>query len=156
MVELSESTKPLKLSESNISLKSDRSLKKTDVMSSKNPRLRFLVQEHHARRLHWDFRLELDDVLKSWAVPKGPPTEPGIKRLAVQVEDHPLSYYGFEGVIPEGQYGAGEVKVWDKGFYILEVREPRKYHVLLKGRKLKGDYRLINFKDKNWLMYKVA
>jgi len=156
MVELSESTKPLKLSESNISLKSDRSLKKTDVMSSKNPRLRFLVQEHHSRRLHWDFRLELDDVLKSWAVPKGPPTEPGIKRLAVQVEDHPLSYYGFEGVIPEGQYGAGEVKVWDKGFYILELREPRKYHVLLNGRKLKGDYRLINFKDKNWLIFKVA
>ena len=156
MVELSESTKPLKLSESNISLKGDRSLKKTDVTSSKNSRLRFLVQEHHARRLHWDFRLELDGVLKSWAVPKGPPTEPGIKRLAVQVEDHPLSYYGFEGVIPEGQYGAGEVKVWDKGFYVLEVREPRKYHVLLKGRKLKGDYRLINFKDKNWLMYKVA
>ena len=156
MVELSESPKPLKLSESNISLKSDRSLKKTDVMSSKNPRLRFLVQEHHARRLHWDFRLELDDVLKSWAVPKGPPTEPGIKRLAVQVEDHPLSYYGFEGVIPEGQYGAGEVKVWDKGFYILELREPRKYHVLLNGRKLKGDYRLINFKDKNWLIFKVA
>jgi bifunctional non-homologous end joining protein LigD len=116
---------------------------------------RFLVQEHHARRLHWDFRLELDGVLKSWAVPKGPPTEPGVKRLAVQVEDHPLSYYGFEGTIPEG-YGAGEVKVWDKGFYVLEVREPRKYHVLLRGRKLKGDYRLINFKDKNWLMYKVA
>jgi bifunctional non-homologous end joining protein LigD len=115
-----------------------------------------MVQEHHARRLHWDFRLELDSVLKSWAVPKGPPTELGIKRLAVQVEDHPLSYYGFEGVIPEGQYGAGEVKVWDKGFYILEVREPRKYHVLLKGKKLRGDYRLVNFKDKNWLMYKVS
>ena len=117
---------------------------------------RFLVQEHHARRLHWDFRLELDSVLKSWAVPKGPPTESGVKRLAVQVEDHPLSYFGFEGTIPEGEYGAGEVKVWDKGFYTLEVREPKKYHVLLKGRKLKGEYRLINFKDKNWLMYKVA
>jgi bifunctional non-homologous end joining protein LigD len=117
---------------------------------------RFIVQEHHARRLHWDFRLELDGVLKSWAVPKGPPTEPGIRRLAVQVEDHPLSYYGFEGVIPAGEYGAGEVKVWDKGSYVLEVREPRKYHFLLKGKKLRGDYRLINFKDKNWLMYKVA
>ena len=117
---------------------------------------RFLVQEHHARRLHWDFRLELDGVLKSWAVPKGPPTELGIKRLAVEVEDHPLSYFGFEGTIPKGGYGAGEVKVWDKGFYVLELREPRKYHVQLKGRKLKGDYRLINFKDKNWLIYKVA
>ena len=121
-----------------------------------NPPLRFMVQEHHASRLHWDFRLELDGVLKSWAVPKGPPTETGVKRLAVQVEDHPLSYFGFEGTIPEGGYGAGEVKVWDKGFYVLEVREPRKYHVILKGRKLKGDYRLINFKDKNWLIYKVA
>ena|SRR5438128_2396523 len=119
-------------------------------------RLRFLVQEHHARRLHWDFRLELDGVLKSWAVPKGPPIEAGVKRLAVQVEDHPLSYFGFEGTIPAGGYGAGEVKVWDKGFYVLELREPRKYHLLLQGQKLKGDYRLINFKDKNWLIYKVA
>ena len=118
--------------------------------------LRFIVQEHHARRLHWDFRLELDGVLKSWAVPKGPPIEIGIKRLAVEVEDHPLSYFGFEGTIPAGGYGGGEVKVWDKGFYVLELREPRKYHVLLKGRKLKGDYRLINFKDKNWLIYRVA
>jgi bifunctional non-homologous end joining protein LigD len=138
-------------------LKSPTSTKSTILapeVSAKEDR--FLVQEHHARRLHWDFRLELDGVLKSWAVPKGPPTELGIKRLAVQVEDHPLSYFGFEGIIPEGGYGAGEVKVWDKGFYVLELREPRKYHVLLKGRKLKGDYRLINFKDKNWLIYKVA
>ena len=117
--------------------------------------LRFLVQEHHARRLHWDFRLELDGVLKSWAVPKGVPVEPGTKRLAVEVEDHPLSYYGFEGTISEG-YGAGTVKVWDQGEYVLEVREPRKYHIILKGKKLKGDYRLINFKEKNWLIYKVA
>ena len=116
--------------------------------------LRFQVQEHHASRLHWDFRLELDGVLKSWAVPKGVPVEAGIKRLAVQVEDHPLSYYGFEGTISEG-YGAGTVKVWDEGEYVLELREPKKYHVLLKGKKLKGDYRLINFKDKNWLIYKV-
>ena len=113
------------------------------------------MQEHHARRLHWDFRLELDGVLKSWAVPKGPPTESGVKRLAVEVEDHPLDYFGFEGQIPEGEYGAGTVSVWDQGTYDLELREPRKYHVWLKGKKLKGDYRLINFKDRNWLMYKV-
>ena len=138
-------------------LKSPSSNKATIVAPEVSAKeFRFLVQEHHARRLHWDFRLELDGVLKSWAVPKGPPTELGIKRLAVQVGDHPLSYYGFEGVIPEGQYGAGEVKVWDKGSYVLEVRELRKYHVLLKGKKMKGDYRLINFKDKNWLMYKVT
>src|SRR3989440_8269031 len=157
MVDLFESYKPLKPSESNISLKRVVSLEKTDTVSaSKMMRLRFLVQEHHARRLHWDFRLELDGVLKSWAVPKGPPTDVGVKRLAVQVEDHPLSYFGFEGTIPKGEYGAGEVKVWDKGYYVLELREPRKYHLILKGRKLKGDYRLINFKYKNWLIYKVA
>ena len=120
----------------------------------KTEELRFQVQEHHARRLHWDFRLELDGVLKSWAVPKGVPVEAGVKRLAVQVEDHPLSYYGFEGTISEG-YGAGSVKIWDEGEYVLELREPKKYHVLLKGKRLKGDYRLINFKEKNWLIYKV-
>src|SRR5690348_12027594 len=138
--------------------------RKRDFSKTKEPRGRtlkgsgdsFVVQKHEATRLHWDFRLELDGVLKSWAVPKGPPTEPGVKRLAVQVPDHPLSYFGFAGTIPEGEYGAGTVKVWDKGTYVLELREPRKYHVLLKGKKLKGDYRLINFKDRNWLIYKVA
>lgn len=119
-----------------------------------NPR--FVVQEHHATRLHWDFRLELDGVLKSWAVPKGPPTEPGVKRLAVEVPDHPLDYFDFAGTIPKGNYGAGTVSIWDKGRFILEHREPRKYHIFLKGRKLKEDYRLINFKDRNWLMYKVT
>ena len=125
-------------------------------MKAVRPAERFVVQEHHARRLHWDFRLELDGVLKSWAVPKGIPIEVGIKRLAVEVEDHPLSYFNFEGTIPEGKYGAGTVKLWDRGRYVLEVREPRKFHILLKGRKLKGDYRLINFRDKNWLIYKVT
>jgi DNA ligase D-like protein (predicted 3'-phosphoesterase) len=139
-----------------VSRESRRSETHSPSSKGESQNLRFLVQEHHARRLHWDFRLELDGVLKSWAVPKGVPVEPGIKRLAVEVEDHPLSYYGFEGTIPEGDYGAGIVKVWDKGEYILELREPRKYHILLKGRKLKGDYRLINFKDKNWLIYKTA
>ena len=137
-----------------IEKKPDRSATPQSTLDKKP--LRFVVQEHHARRLHWDFRLELDRVLKSWAVPRGVPVEPGIKRLAVQVEDHPLNYYGWEGQIPEGQYGAGTVKVWDKGQYILEVREPRKYHIFLRGTKLKGDYRLINFKDKNWLIYKTT
>lgn len=76
--------------------------------------------------------------------------------MAVEVEDHPLSYYGFEGTIPEGEYGAGTVTIWDEGNYVLELREPRKYHVLLNGKKLKGDYRVVNFKERNWLMYRVS
>lgn len=115
---------------------------------------RFVVQEHHARRLHWDFRLELDGTLKSWAVPKGPPEEAGIRRLAVEVEDHPLDYINFEGGIPKGEYGAGTVKIWDKGKFKLKRRTNDIYEFWLKGKRLKGKYALVRFKEKNWLILK--
>jgi len=117
----------------------------------------FVIHEHHARRLHFDLRLEKDGVLKSWAVPKGPPEISGDKRLAVQVEDHPLEYGKFEGTIPEGQYGAGTVKIWDKGQYESIVWGENKIEILMKGDKLEGRYVLVKFKkagEKNWLFFK--
>jgi DNA ligase D-like protein (predicted ligase)/DNA ligase D-like protein (predicted 3'-phosphoesterase) len=118
----------------------------------------FVVQEHHARRLHYDFRLERDGVLKSWAVPKGIPETPQDKRLAVAVEDHPLDYAKFEGEIPEGQYGAGKVIIWDKGTYETKVWDEKMVEVILDGAKLKGRYVLVPLKragEKNWLMLKA-
>lgn len=100
----------------------------------------FVVHEHDARHLHYDFRLEMNGVLKSWAVPKGPSMNPSDKRLAILVEDHPLDYAGFEGIIPEGQYGAGKVIIWDHGEYMLLSGdiESGRIEFLLKGKKLKG------------------
>ncbi|MEM2875552.1 MAG: DNA polymerase ligase N-terminal domain-containing protein [Candidatus Bathyarchaeia archaeon] len=116
----------------------------------------YVVHEHHARHLHYELRLEMDGVLKSWAVPKTPPTEKGVKRLAVQVEDHPIDYAEFEGTIPEGNYGAGIVKVWDRGSYVMKEIEENKIVFQINGQKLKGEYCLIRFKgDKNWLFFKV-
>jgi DNA ligase D-like protein (predicted 3'-phosphoesterase) len=116
---------------------------------------RFVIQKHAATHLHYDFRLEMDGVLKSWAIPKEPPTEPGVKRLAVQVEDHELSYMHFEGIIPEGEYGAGNVEVWDKGTYALKHRSENKIMFTLYGQRLSGDYTLLRFKkDENWLFFK--
>lgn len=125
---------------------------------AKKDQSRFVVQEHHARSLHYDFRLETGGVLKSWAVPKGVPEEKGVKRLAVQVEDHPVEYINFSGFIPEGEYGAGEVKIWDKGKWKLLngslAAGSMKFN--LAGKKLKGDYALVRLKDKkNWLIYKI-
>ncbi len=115
----------------------------------------YVVQKHDATRLHYDLRLEMDGVLKSWAVPKTPPTEPGVRRLAVAVEDHPLEYAGFEGTIPAGQYGAGTVEIWDKGSYTLLERKEGKLAVDIHGARLKGVYYLIRFKGrKNWLFFK--
>ena len=116
----------------------------------------FVIQEHHARALHYDFRLEKDGVLKSWAVPKGMP-ESDEKRLAVETEDHPYEYRTFEGTIPKGQYGAGTVKIWDKGTYETKIWENDKIEVTLDGQRLKGRYVLVRLKragDKDWLLLK--
>ncbi|MCZ7356615.1 MAG: non-homologous end-joining DNA ligase [Candidatus Methanoperedens sp.] len=117
----------------------------------------FVVQEHHARRLHYDLRLEKEGVLKSWAVPKGIPEISGDRRLAVQVEDHPLEYGKFEGTIPEGQYGAGTVKIWDRGLYEPIAWGEDKIEFIVKGEKMEGRYVLVKFKkagEKNWLLFK--
>lgn len=115
----------------------------------------FVIQKHDARRLHYDFRLEMDGVLKSWAVPKGPSTDLRDKRLAVPTEDHPMAYARFEGRIPDGQYGAGPVIVWDRGTYRLVAKHHRQIEVELAGRKLKGGYALTKFRDRAWLLVKM-
>ena len=113
----------------------------------------FVVHEHHARNLHYDLRLEYNGSLKSWAIPKVPPLKSGIKRLAVQVPNHPLSYARFQGTIKEG-YGKGKVKIWDKGTFKTISKHNNKILVIFKGKKLKGKYALIKFKNKNWLFFK--
>ena len=118
---------------------------------------RFVVQEHDASHLHYDFRLEMDGVLRSWAIPKGPPQKPGIRHLAVQVEDHPVDYIDFEGTIPAGQYGAGTVCIWDRGTYNLEESEPSKLKFILHGIKLRGHYALVRMEKRpqDWLLIKL-
>jgi bifunctional non-homologous end joining protein LigD len=121
----------------------------------------FVVQKHIASRLHYDFRLEVDGVLKSWAVPKGPSLDPNERRMAVEVEDHPVDYADFEGIIPEGEYGAGTVMVWDRGTYRVEgdvdvgaaLRRGR-LRFILNGNKLKGAWALVRMRDKHWLLIK--
>jgi len=134
---------------------------------------RFVVQRHHASHLHYDFRLELGGVLKSWAVPKGPSLNPKDKRLAMMVEDHPVSYIHFEGNIPEGNYGAGNVVVWDKGSFFpvnekheaisekqaLAALHKGELKFSLKGKKLKGEFVLVHLKsdiakNNSWLLIK--
>jgi len=119
----------------------------------------FVVHEHWAKRHHFDLRLEIGDVLKSWAVPKEIPTEYGVKRLAVQVEDHPIEYANFSGRIPEGYYGAGEVLIYDKGEYELKEYSVNKIRFKLLGQKLSGVYQLIKFREEKgrvyWLLFKI-
>jgi bifunctional non-homologous end joining protein LigD len=121
----------------------------------------FVVQKHRATQLHYDFRLEVDHVLKSWSVPKGPSLDPSVKRFAIAVEDHPLDYAEFEGVIPEDEYGGGTVMVWDRGTYEPEdtddvargLRRGR-LKITLKGRKLKGSWVLVRIGGRRWLLFK--
>ena len=107
---------------------------------------RFVVHEHHARTLHWDLRLEHGGTLVSFAVPKGVPLEPGVRRLAVRTEDHDLAYLGFEGEIPEGRYGAGRVRIWDRGTYeTLDGGPGETWRLRLRGRRADGVYVLVPF-----------
>jgi len=128
----------------------------------------FVVQKHDASNLHYDFRLEIEGVLVSWAIPKGPSLDPSVKRLAILTEEHPLEYAHFEGVIPEGEYGAGTVMVWDKGTFespkdvpLPEARKEGKLEIMLKGEKLKGKFVLLRTGSDNdsgsgrWLLIKM-
>jgi len=120
----------------------------------------FVIHKHHASHLHWDLRLEIEGVLKSWAVPKEPPKVKGVKRLAIAVEDHPLDYADFEGTIPEGNYGAGKVEIWDKGDFALIKKNSKEIEFKLQGKKMKGIFVLIKTKygakpEKSWLFFKI-
>lgn len=142
-----------------------RSFKKTPEPEGKKREKsegKFVIQKHHARSLHYDLRLEVSGVLKSWAVPKGAPKKIGEKRLAVMTEDHPIEYASFEGIIPKGEYGAGKVEIWDKGRFqnLKSISIPtqlRKGVVEFKllGKRLKSCYALIHFKESQWLWMKI-
>ncbi len=118
----------------------------------------FVIQKHQATHLHYDLRLEMDGVLKSWALPKDPPLEPKVKRLAVQTEDHPVDYANFKGLIPKGEYGAGKVEIWDKGTFSIIDKNEKKIIFSIKGKLLAGTYCLIKIgtrmDQKNWLFFK--
>jgi len=127
---------------------------------AKERQLQFVVQKHRATRLHYDFRLEHDGVMLSWAVPKGPSLDPSVKRLAMQTEDHPIEYNEFEGVIPEGEYGGGTVMIWDRGTWEPEVEDvdraltkgDLKFRLI--GKKLRGSWVLVRTRERQWLLIK--
>lgn len=145
--------------------KKKRKFDKTPEPGPKEKRTRtgrmFVIQKHRATQLHYDFRLEVDGVLKSWAVPKGPSLDPTVKRLAMQVEDHPVDYAKFEGVIPDGEYGGGTVMVWDYGTYkpentddVSQALRKGELKFSLNGKKLKGSWVLVRTRDRQWLLLK--
>ena len=161
----------MSLSEYNQKRNFNSTLEPEGKIKQSSTELIFVVQKHAASHLHYDFRLEMDGVLKSWTIPKGPSMNPADKRLAIMVEDHPYSYRDFEGTIPEGNYGAGNVIVWDNGTYILadedrlDIDEHKlqsdlqKGHLsfILNGKKLKGEFVLVKLKTKQentWLLIK--
>jgi len=134
------------------------------VKQTRSGTLSFVIQKHAARRMHYDFRLELDGVLLSWAVPKGPSLDPNDKRLAVHVEDHPIDYIDFEGVIPQGEYGGGSVMVWDQGLWLPVANDPvaelqhGSLKFVLRGKRLKGGWALVRMggerNARGWLLIK--
>jgi bifunctional non-homologous end joining protein LigD len=130
------------------------------LIRAKKQQLQFVVQKHRASRLHYDFRLEHDGVMLSWAVPKGPSLDPSLKRLAMQTEDHPIEYNQFEGVIPEGEYGAGTVMIWDRGTWEPEVEDVDSalakgdLKFRLRGKKLRGSWVLVRIRERQWLLIK--
>ena len=131
---------------------------KEEIAVTDKKREIYVIQEHHATHLHWDLRLEMGGVLRSWAVPKEPPLEAGVRRLAVPVEDHPIDYATFEGTISEGQYGAGKVIIWDKGTYEPVSISEGKIVFNIFGERLKGEYCLIRTKFQgkdSWLFFKT-
>ena len=147
-----------------------RDFKKTAEPAGKRVRTKgnsFVVQKHDATRLHWDFRIEIDGVLKSWAVTRGPSLNPDDKRLAVRTEDHPLGYGTFEGTIPKGEYGGGTVMLWDRGTWAPIAGKSAKdldeghLHFTLQGERMRGDWLLVRIKGKpgekreNWLLRKI-
>lgn len=139
---------------------------KSSSAAARKQEFLYVIQKHRATQLHYDFRLEFNGVLLSWAIPKGPSLDPSVKRLAMQVEDHPLEYGGFEGVIPEGEYGGGTVMVWDNGEWLPESDDVAKalqkgdLKFTLRGKKLQGSWVLVRThgygskEDKSWLLIK--
>jgi bifunctional non-homologous end joining protein LigD len=164
-------TAPRKLSEYRRKRDFSKTAEPRGGKAAAGPALAFVIQKHAARALHFDLRLELDGVMKSWAVPKGPSLDPSVKRLAMQVEDHPIEYNAFEGTIPQGEYGGGTVMLWDRGTYAYWDKDPDPVEQLregyrrgdfkfeLKGKRLKGSWVLVRIKrgdpeKPQWLLIK--